>query len=192
MADARKRNFAFVMYPESAPDNWYQIISELKVPCFISPLHDKDVNPSGEPKKSHYHIMLMFEGNKSQEQIDSMLKDLNLAANGYYETVASLRGYARYLCHLDNPEKYLYSINDVISLCGSDYQDVIGRHKDDREVLISIMNYIEEKNIFSFRVLTNLVVAEHKEWFDVLAYKNTLFLKEYLKSRSWDFKKPVD
>lgn len=35
---------------DSAPDNWQQILEEKFIPAFISPLHDSDVNPTGEPK----------------------------------------------------------------------------------------------------------------------------------------------
>lgn len=65
--DTRVRNFATVVYPESAPENWQDILSRHCVPAFISPLHDKDINPTGEPKKPHYHVVLMFEGKKSLE-----------------------------------------------------------------------------------------------------------------------------
>ena len=54
--DERKRNYATLVYPDSAPENWQEILSELKVPVFISPLHDKDVNADGKPKKPHYHF----------------------------------------------------------------------------------------------------------------------------------------
>lgn len=47
----RTRNWATVVYPESAPKNWREILGEMRVPCFLSPLHDKDINPDGTPKK---------------------------------------------------------------------------------------------------------------------------------------------
>ena len=49
--EQRKRNWVFVVYPDSAPENWVEKLREMRVPGFISPLHDKDVNPDGEPKK---------------------------------------------------------------------------------------------------------------------------------------------
>jgi len=61
----RTRNFATVVYPESAPENWFSLLGELKVPCFVSPLHDKDLNPNGEVKKSHYHVLFAFDGVKT-------------------------------------------------------------------------------------------------------------------------------
>lgn len=49
-AKDRKRNWVFVVYPESAPENWREQLKEMLVPGFISPLHDKDVNADGSPK----------------------------------------------------------------------------------------------------------------------------------------------
>lgn len=65
--DQRTRNFATVVYPESAPSDWIDKLDQLHVAALISPLHDKDTNPSGEPKKPHYHVLLMFEGKKDYE-----------------------------------------------------------------------------------------------------------------------------
>lgn len=67
--DNRTRNWTFVVYPESAPDNWREIIDEYRTPWIESPLHDKDVNPDGELKKPHWHVMMMFPTNKSYDQI---------------------------------------------------------------------------------------------------------------------------
>ena len=60
----RTRNFATVVYPDSAPADWKEKLDQLHVAAFISPLHDKDINPNGEPKKAHYHVLVMFEGQK--------------------------------------------------------------------------------------------------------------------------------
>lgn len=46
----RTRNFATVVYPESAAEGWQDILAQQFVPIFISPLHDKDINPTGEAK----------------------------------------------------------------------------------------------------------------------------------------------
>ena len=55
------RNWAFVMYPESMPDNWYDLLQATGLPFAISPLHDKDLNPDGSQKKAHYHVMTYSE-----------------------------------------------------------------------------------------------------------------------------------
>ena len=96
--DTRVRNFATVVYPESAPKDWQDILSSHCVPAFTSPLHDKATNPTGEPKKPHYHVVLMFEGKQSIEQFQEIF---NTIGGDGCEVVKSLRSYARYLGHLD-------------------------------------------------------------------------------------------
>ena len=40
----KKRNWAFVVYPESAPSDWIEQLQQRGVVGAISPLHDKDLN----------------------------------------------------------------------------------------------------------------------------------------------------
>ena len=103
--DTRGRNFATVVYPESASADWQEVLAAEFVPAFISPLHDKDINPGGEVKKAHYHVILMFDGKKSEDQVREVFARIGGVG---LERVQSIRGYARYLCHLDNPEKQQY------------------------------------------------------------------------------------
>ena len=67
--DDRARTWTFIVYPESAPQNWRELLDECHVSWVESPLHDKDVNPDGTVKKPHWHIILLFDGNKSYEQV---------------------------------------------------------------------------------------------------------------------------
>ena len=60
--DAKSREWWCVVYPESAPDNWRELVQETFLEAFISPLHDKDVLPDGTPKKAHYHVVLAWPG----------------------------------------------------------------------------------------------------------------------------------
>ena len=43
----KKRYWAFVLYPESAPSDWKDILQSTGLVCAISPYHDKDINPDG-------------------------------------------------------------------------------------------------------------------------------------------------
>ena len=120
----RTRSYATVVYPESAPDNWLSILEESKVPCCVSPLHCDDFNPDGEPKKAHYHVLLLFESVKSESQAREIFDTFGGVG---CEKVNSVRGYARYLTHLDNPEKAQYSPSDVQCFFGADYFELISR-----------------------------------------------------------------
>ena len=64
--DTRTRNWSFIIYPESAPQNWIEQLKGEMIPFAVSPLHDEDINEgTGEVKKAHLHILLCFEGKKS-------------------------------------------------------------------------------------------------------------------------------
>lgn len=56
----RNRIFATVIYPESAPENFKDIISDWHIEAFLSPLHDKDINATGEAKNLIIIYLLNF------------------------------------------------------------------------------------------------------------------------------------
>lgn len=184
-ATKRTRNFATVVYPESAPENWESILAEQFVPAFISPLHDKDINPGGEPKKPHHHVMIMFDSVKTKEQAQDIF---NLIGGVGCEVVQSFRGYARYLCHLDNPEKAQYDVETVRSMCGSDYTGAIGLVTDKYKAIGEIIDFCIEQDVYSFSDLLEYARMERFDWFRVLCDNGTVVVKEYLKSRSWTHK----
>lgn len=178
----RTRNFATVVYPESAPENWQDILAEQFVPAFISPLHDKDINPTGEAKKPHYHVMIMFDSVKTREQAQSIF---DLIKGVGCEVVQSVRGYARYLCHLDNPEKYQYEQSNVRSLCGADYVGTIGLVTDKYKAIGEMIDFCELNDIVSYSELLKYCRMERFDWFRVLCDNGTVVIREYLKSRKW-------
>ena len=178
----RTRNFATVVYPESAPDYWYQILEQEFVPAFISPLHDKDVNPTGEVKKEHYHVIIMFDAVKEVAQAVEIFEKIGGVG---CEKVNSIRGYARYLCHLDNPDKAQYNTDDVKCLCGADYINVIGLATDKYKAIGEMIDFCEENDIFSYSQLLVYCRMNRFDWFRVLCDNGTVVIKEYLKSRSW-------
>ena len=185
--DSRGRNFATVVYPESAPENWQQILAESFVPAFISPLHDRDENATGEPKKPHYHVVVMFDGKKSEEQVRELFKSFGGVG---LESVKSIRGYARYLCHLDNPEKAQYSPEDVRSLCGADYTSTIGLAIDKYKAIEEMMDYIDQNRITSYAALQRYARSERRDWFRVLCDSSTMVIVQYIKSCTWEGSQP--
>lgn len=180
--DTRGRNFATVVYPESAPADWQEVLAGEFVPSFISPLHDKDINPGGEVKKAHYHVILMFEGKKSEDQVRHIFARIGGVG---LERVQSIRGYARYLCHLDNPEKQQYEPGLVRSLCGADYNATIGLITDKYKAISEMMDFIDATGIYSYRDFMRYCRSERSDWFRVLCDCGTYVITEYLKSADW-------
>lgn len=178
----RTRNFATVVYPESAPENWQEILAEQFIPAFISPLHDKDKNPTGEDKKAHHHVVLMHDSVKTSEQAKAVFEKIGGVG---CEPVQSLRGYARYLCHLDNPEKAQYSQDEVKCLCGADYATVIGLATDKYKAIGEMQDFCDRYNVFSFYALSNYARKHRTDWQRVLCDSGSVFMREWLNSRKW-------
>lgn len=177
MAERRTRNFVTVVYPDSAPDDWLNTIAELKIPCFISPLHDKDINANGESKKPHWHVMLMFEGVKTEAQVRDVVSTFGGVG---LEIVNSLRGYARYLCHLDNPEKAQYSTDNVSMYGGADYFNIIGLASDKYKAVAEMIDFVKENNILFFSDMLEYASVHRNDWFKLLCDNSAYIVKEYI------------
>lgn len=180
----RTRNFATVVYPDSAPEGWRDILTEMHVAALISPLHNADKNPSGEAKKPHYHVMLMFDGVKNFE---SQVKPIFDKIGGVgREEVNSARGYARYLCHLDNPEKAQYNPADVVALGGADYDAITHLPTDDAKMLVEIFAYIRANQICSLAELLDICAVNNQDWFTTIAMSRAYVVDKYIKSMAWE------
>lgn len=178
----RTRSYATIVYPESAPENWLDILRELKFNVLVSPLHDKDVNPDGEIKKAHYHVLMLFDGVKSVEQATEIRDTFGGVG---FENVNSVRGYARYLCHLDNPEKYQYSPEDVLSIGTEDYFELISLPSDKYRVIDEIMDWCDANECYIYSDLLRYARTNRRDWFRTLCDNGTYVVKEFLKSEDY-------
>lgn len=186
MADknVKKRNWAFVLYPESAPADWREQLQKTGLPCAISPLHDRDVNATGEPKKPHYHVMVFYQGPTSYNVVKRLTDGLNQPIP---QVVEQVRGYYRYLTHMDNPEKAQYPASEIRTLNGFDIGDFVEMTKSEvTKVCRALMDYIRENDLMEYADLMDMTMCEGvpPEWFDV-ASSRTLFFTGYLRSRRY-------
>lgn len=180
----RTRNFATVVYPDSAPADWKEKLNQLHVAAFISPLHDKDVNPNGELKKAHYHVLVMFEGPKDYDtQVKPIFDEIGAVGR---EIVNSARGYARYLCHLDNPEKATYSPSEVLCMGGADYYGVVTLPTDDLKVITEIKRFCRENEIYSLAEIIDIAESLHPEWYSTIVMSRCYVIDKYIKSLEWE------
>ena len=173
----KNRYWSFVCYPESVLPDFKDFLSEMGCVFAVSPLHDKDTNPTGEPKKAHWHVLLQFEGPTTYNKVKEQICD-KIGAT-IPKAVISLRGYYRYLCHLDNPEKAQYNIEDI--------EEYGGFHIDltvsEKNVIKSkICEYIVTNNITEYCDLVNHYrdIGDF-DYFEIVC-NNTMFFGSYLKS----------
>lgn len=182
--NVKKRNWAFVLYPESAPENWIEQIQKAGVMAAISPLHDRDVNATGEPKKPHYHVILVYGSPTTFKNVEAFTKRLNQPIPQPLEQV---RGYYRYLTHMDNPEKAQYSPADIRTLNGFDIGDFVEMTKSEvTKVKRALADYIVENDLREYADLIEMTMCEGvpPEWFDI-ASSQTMFFTGFLKSRHY-------
>lgn len=182
---AKTRGYACVIYTDSAPEDWKERLIETHIPALISPYHDKDVNADGSPKKPHYHVMIVFDGPRTPEQAERILTQIG-AANGEVKALNSITGYARYLCHLDNPDKYQYNQDEVVALAGAEYDAYINRSEDRQQTLREIQEFIDKYAIYSFAALQRYARLNNKVWFRHINENCAYAVKEYLKTAYWE------
>ena len=181
---AKTRYWTFLVYQESVSENWQEFLKELCIPVAISPLHDKDVNPDDSIKKPHYHVVVCFEGPTTYKNVlENICEPIGATIP---KRVMSLRGIYRYLCHLDNPEKYQYNKEEII-----EYGD-FKLELTDTEVnmiKIAVIRDIEDHSITSYNELCDYYISLGLyDNFSVVS-KHVMFFKTYLQDKKRNFTK---
>lgn len=177
----KKRNWAFILYLDSAPTNWRDILQETGCQYAISPYHDKDINPDGTLKKPHYHIIVCYDGPTSYNVILRITQSVNATIP---QPLEQIRGYYRYFTHMDNPEKYQYSQDDISTINGFNINNYIEMTYTEVSMIIkSLQDLIRSKNILEYSDLLDFLLDEDlREFWDV-AKNHTLLLDRYISSR---------
>lgn len=179
--NVKKRHWTFVLYPESAPSDWRDILQKTGLQVCISPLHDKDINPTGEVKKAHYHLILCYSGPTSYNVVKSITDRLNQPIP---QPIEQVRGVYRYLTHKDNPEKYQYSDCDISVLNGFNIIDYSDYTRSEIEAYKRfVLSYIRDNDILEYSDLLDALYDS--ALFDELsiASSNTLLFNSYIRSR---------
>lgn len=178
----RTRNWTVVVYPESLPDKWIEILNSFNIEYVVSPLHDSDKNGAEEEKKAHYHVLLMFGGVKTYEQVSELIEPLNCPKP---QKVHSAKSLVRYFLHLDHPDKHQYKKEDLISYGGVDIAELLRPSSSERySMLAEIMDFIDDNGLTEFSQLMDYARKDRREdWFPLLCDSSTFMLGMYIKSK---------
>lgn len=165
--------------------NWRGEIEEMCIAALVSPMHIGDVNADGTIKKPHRHVMFIFESKKNYETQVKPLFD-RIGGVGRIE-VYSTAGSARYLIHMDNPEKFQYNMKDVLEFGGADYRAIIQAERpgDKMKALHAIEDFIKANDIRGYAELLDTLRINNPDLETYAAMSLTYVIKEYLKSRTW-------
>lgn len=184
----RTRNYTAVVYPDSenTPENWIDILNDLHIPIIISPLHNKDLTAVGDPKKAHHHVIVCFDSVKTPDQARELFALVGAVCPPDYKfKVNGLRSLARYMCHLDDPNKAQYDMGNVICLGGIDYQEIIALASDRYAAIGEMMDWCLENQCVSYAALLIHCRQNKSDWFRVLCDNGTVVMREFLKSLDW-------
>lgn len=189
-ASDRKRGWWFLLYPESMNPNALQILSESTYQGAISPLHDKDLWPTGDPKKPHFHVLIYVSGKVSYNSLMPLVN----AVNGIrLQPVGSIIGASRYLAHMDiDPERIFadkgkvhYSPDDIVTFGGFDVKSFLKATQTQiSKALRELYGFIESEGITSYYEFVNWIYSEKPEYHFLMANPQvTAQVDRYIRSK---------
>lgn len=184
----RTRNWTIVIYPAEgnppAPTNWREILNEEHLKWIESPLHDKDITATGEAKKAHIHILILYDGVKSYEQVKELADKLNAPIP---KKVNNTRALVRYMAHLDDANKAQYDKNEIIGHGGVDVSEYILTRSEEKEnrykTIKEILTFAEEHDIVELTDIVSVAIEQNEEWYKALCDNSCYIVNEVLRSR---------
>lgn len=177
----KKRCWAFLVWDDSAPDDWREILKLNGLPCAISPHHCNDLEPDGSPKKPHYHVIIYYDGPTTFNNVKSLTDRLNTTIP---IPLDSPRGMYNYHIHHDNPDKFQYPDEERTFINGFNLNDLITyTEKEKLNMRKTIQKIIIHENITEYSTLMDYLLAPDFSDLYWLACTQTLYFNSYITSR---------
>ena len=172
------------LYEDSAPDDWLDLARDSGFEM-LAMKHDKDVTAEGELKEPHWHVAIRAKHAIGIADAKAVLLPLGVK-EASIQWRDSWRAVARYLCHLDDPNKTQYSPEHVVEIGGADYMTAINRTADKYRIVAAMQDYVVETNCRSFSELMDYAKDYEMEWFMALCDNCAIVMREYIKSKRYD------
>lgn len=163
------RHFAYVVYPESAPDDWVEQLKQTGLSFVVSPLHDKDINADNTPKKEHYHVIVSWGNSTTYRSARGLCDTLKCPIP---QVLKNCNGMYRYLTHKDNPDKYQYKEQPK---CYNGWVRPLD-NADVENIKKEIWKMVYTEDCQEYGELTMVCEERGAEYFEI-ASKHTIFFK---------------
>lgn len=194
---SKSKYFCCMLYPDCASydvDTIIKALAEEHLTFAVSPIHDRDVEDDGSPKKGHFHLLLAYNSATTLNNIRSWFNVCGMPESELHSVrvCASGVGYYRYLVHKDNPEKAQYDVKDIRVF--NDYDEVFKKfgstESDKIDKLVRIFQIVDELNTISFHNLIQYLMLNDRDLFKMLTSSSALAIcvKEYQRSLEYDLK----
>ena len=164
----KARHFTFLIYPESAPEDWVSKLEAIGLPMAISPLHDQDLiekkdkakraeelRASGKYistdleklspyKKAHYHVVYVAKNSVTPTSVRKRIqRALGTKAVAMVQIVDNIQGMYLYLTHDSKDaiekKKHKYDAADIKHLNNFDIDRYIVLDRADKEDMLKRM-----------------------------------------------------
>lgn len=194
MAATKSRAFTGIVYPDSAPENWQEILRDSLGMWLISPRHEPDPVEDFETGaiktlKPHWHVMYLHGGAitpKAGRNIFESYPWIVTPKKAEYFQVGSVRNLSRYFCHLDQPEKEQWSQKpDEVLTCLNNFPLDLEREltrADKRALKKAAFAFIRDRSVTEFSELCDTLM-NLGDWdlFDYVTDHSTV-IQHYLMS----------
>lgn len=166
--NTKARNFTFIIYPESIPNDWQECLEKLGVSMAVSPLHDLDetdrefesltedeqavIRAGGNVyKKPHYHVLYIARNPVTTESVRNKVKRvLGSKSLSHIEIVDYVEGVFKYLTHESSDaikkNKHKYDKADLKFINDFDIDRYIILDENQKRELKNILLDIIRKN----------------------------------------------
>lgn len=179
--DSRSKIWNVMVYPDSAPENWKEMLVEEGIFFVCSPLHDKDVLETGEIKKAHWHVLLSFTSNKTYNQVLEVTELLNAPIP---KKARSTGGSIRYMTHMDSPDKAQYKKSDIEVYGNIDIEQYFRISSGERyDKIREMIEFVKNNEITEIQDLIDYAMIERfDDWFPLLCDNSAYVVGMYIKS----------
>lgn len=189
--EVKSKYWTAIVYEDSAPDDWRDVLKISGLRCAISPYHDKDINPTGEPKKPHWHVILCWDGPTTYNNARKFVQnELNTPIP---KELKSVRGMYNYFSHKDNPEKAQYDENLIEHINGFCLAEFVELTRGEvNEAIKRAFNIIRDVGITEYSGLLDFLEDNGygDEW-DVVK-NNVILFNTYITSRRYAEQRSVE
>lgn len=176
----KHRYFNFLVYPESAPEDWLNQLKDSLCPYVVSPLH----SPDEKVAKPHHHVMFYSPGPITLENAYNIIPE-SVPANGHIEWAKSAQGSQRYLIHLDDldKEQFPQGVKSITVLNGFPLDLTRAYSSAElRELRRRVHECIREYDIVEYAELLDALLELDVDMYDY-ACNHTILFNTYISSR---------
>lgn len=202
----KARNFTFIIYPESIPEDWKDCLEKLDVPMAISPLHDKDETErknltedeqkrvdKGEKiyKKEHYHVLYIARNPVTTESVRKKIKRaLGNKSLSHIEIVDGVESVYKYLTHESKDaikkNKHKYDSQDIIHLNDFDIDRYIFLDESQKRSLKNtLLQIVKKEHIVNVIDLMCFLEQYGEEKYDI---ENMNYVHDVVTANSGSFR----